>query len=188
MGKIDKWQQARMDGLARGLEIAKAGGIEALEQEVKFRGATKLQMDIDRELANGIFRDIMEKVYATYTTACYWTLNNLWHHGKKGLKAFKNAFDSHVITLNMLDCYGGRYVRFREMAAELNDKYDIGIDMERVQEVDLANDRGVDMRASIPAIYELLDRQGYKEAAAFIRSFFAEAFKEDNIPTIEQER
>ena len=178
MGKIDKWQQARMDGLARGLEIAKAGGIEALEQEVKFRGATKLQMDIDRELANGIFRDIMEKVYATYTTACYWTLNNLWHHGKKGLKAFKEAFDSHVMTLTMVDCYGGRYVRFREMAKELNDKYDLGIDMDGVMKVDFINDRGTDMRASIPAIYILLHDRGYEDAAAFIRSFFAEAFEE----------
>lgn len=178
MAKIDKVQQARMDGFASAYEIAKSKGIEALGEEVRFRNATKLQFEIDENKANEIYRDIMEKVYATYTTVCYWTLNNLWHHGKKGLRAFKEAFDSYVMTINMIDYYGQRYLTFKDMAAELNEKYDIGIDMDRVDEVDLANNRNMDMRASIPAVYELLKGRGYEDAAGFIRSFFPEAFEE----------
>lgn len=157
-------------------KLPDGGGIEALEEEVRFRNATKLQIDIDTKKADKIYRDMLEKMYATYTTACYWTLNNLWHHGKKGLRAFKDEFDSHVLTLNMVDYYGERYVRFKDMAKELNEKYDLRIDMDRVEDVDTLNDRAMDMRASIPAIYELLKGNGHEEAAGFLKEFFKEAF------------
>ena len=177
MAKIDKIQQARMDGLVRGLEIAEKKGIDELKKEVKFRGATKLQFEINMGKADEIYRDMLDKVYATFTVVCYQSIHDLWGYGEKRLKSFKDKFDSYVETLSMVDYYGYRYIEFRDMAKKLNEKYNLDINMDKIEQVDILNRNSMDMRASIPAIYELLKQNGYTDASLFLKEFFPEAFK-----------
>lgn len=181
MGKIDKLQQARMDGMLRALEIAKDKGIDALEAEIRFRNATGLQLDVDMEAAEAAVAKVAERIYMTFSTVTMWSINQLWHHGKKGLHDFEETFNSYVQDLNAVDYYGERYIRFRDMAAELNEKYDLDLSMDHVVEVDELNDSS-DIRirrVTIPSIYELLKRNRFEDAAEFIKDFWGKEFFED---------
>ena len=178
MGKIDKLQQARMDGMCRALEITKDKGVDALEAEIRFRNATGLQLDVNMEAAEAAIAKVAERIYMTFSTVTMWTINQLWHHGKKVLHDFENTFNSYVEDLNAVDYYGERYVRFRDMAAELNEKYDLDLSMERITEVDEINDHA-DIRirrVTVPSIYELLKRNKFDDAAEFIKEFWGEEF------------
>lgn len=65
MGKIDKLQQARMDGMCRALEITKDKGVDALEAEIRFRNATGLQLDVNMEAAEAAIAKVAERIYMT---------------------------------------------------------------------------------------------------------------------------
>lgn len=44
----DKLEEARREGMAYALKIAKTKGIEGLEEECKFRGATKMPLALPK--------------------------------------------------------------------------------------------------------------------------------------------
>lgn len=71
MGKMTKIEQARWDGFNRACRIAKEEGVEALLEEQKRRGVTRISIAIDRET----LRDIAEQVgknavYISLNTGC----------------------------------------------------------------------------------------------------------------------
>lgn len=178
MGKIDKLQQARMDGMVRALDIVEAKGADALKEEIRFRNATGMQLDIDIEKANETMAMVARRMYMIFVTVAMWTIHELWHHGKKGLHDFKNRFNEYVQELNAVDYYGGRWIRFKDMATELNTKYDMDLNLDEIATVDELNDRA-DIRVkrvTIPAIYELLKRYQFEEAAEFIKEFWGKEF------------
>lgn len=56
MGKMNDYQNGRMDGLLLAQKIVKEGGLEALDKEIRFRGATNLHTalavkDLDKTTA-----------------------------------------------------------------------------------------------------------------------------------------
>ena len=161
-----------------GFRETKDKGVDALEAEIRFRNATGLQLDVNMEAAEAAIAKVAERIYMTFSTVTMWTINQLWHHGKKGLHDFENTFNSYVEDLNAVDYYGERYVRFGDMAAELNEKYDLDLSMERITEVDEINDH-TDIRirrVTVPSIYELLKRNKFDDAAEFIKEFWGEEF------------
>lgn len=57
MGKIDSQSQARMDGMAYALKIAKERGIDGLENDIKARGILGVNLSVsDKE-----FQEAFEK-------------------------------------------------------------------------------------------------------------------------------
>lgn len=46
MNKMREYERGREDGLSLALRIAKEGGIEALEREIKFRGITGIHTSL----------------------------------------------------------------------------------------------------------------------------------------------
>lgn len=57
MGKVDIQTQARMDGMAYALRIAKKEGVEGLDKELKRRGITGLGLPAShKEIDHGLER------------------------------------------------------------------------------------------------------------------------------------
>ena len=52
MARIDKEEQARREGMAYALRIAKEKGIDALEEDLKMRTAIGLPVGVDRKALN----------------------------------------------------------------------------------------------------------------------------------------
>ena len=93
MGKIDAQMQARMDGMAYALRIAKREGIEGLEEELKRRGITRVNLpashkEIDQEL-DKIKMQVLDTVLAM---SCL-VLRNEFCFGEKRLNRFKERFN-----------------------------------------------------------------------------------------------
>lgn len=111
MGKIDAQMQARMDGMAYALRIAKKEGIEGLEEELKRRGITGVNLpashkEIDQEL-DKIKMQVLDTVLAM---SCL-VLRNEFHFGEKRLNRFKERFnfetscleDGHTTWVDVLE-------------------------------------------------------------------------------------
>lgn len=49
MGKIDKMEQARREGMSYALRVAKEQGVDGLEQELRRRNATGLPIAYERK-------------------------------------------------------------------------------------------------------------------------------------------
>lgn len=92
MGKVDIQTQARMDGMAYALRIAKKEGVEGLDKELKRRGITGLGLpashkEIDHEL-DKIKMQVLDTVLAM---SCL-VLRDEFGFGEKRLKKFKERF------------------------------------------------------------------------------------------------
>ncbi|MGN0416952.1 hypothetical protein [Anaerostipes faecalis] len=93
MGKVDAQMQARMDGMAYALRIAKKEGIEGLEEELKRRGITGMNLpashkEIDQEL-DKIKMQVLDTVLAM---SCL-VLRDEFNFGAKRLNRFKDRFN-----------------------------------------------------------------------------------------------
>lgn len=172
MGKVNKWEQYRNDGLVRAYDIVCRQGIEGLEKEIRFRKACPMQLEIDRHQCDKIFDKILDRVYSTYVTVVFKSLHDVFGFGEIRMKRFKKQFDKQVEWIHTVDEFGFRYDDFVSMAQELNNKYHIGIDMKIVEEVQMINDRCTDTRASLPSIYHLLKLYGHEDAAEWLKEFF----------------
>ena len=93
MGKLDREQKARMDGMAYALRIAQKEGVEGLEKDLKRRGITGISLpashkEIDREL-DKIKMQILDTVLAM---SCM-VLRDNFSFGTKRLNRFKEKFN-----------------------------------------------------------------------------------------------
>ena len=91
MARIDKEEQARREGMAYALRIAKEKGIDALEEDLKMRNAIGLPVGVDRKALNPV--DTMVILMAV-------TLHDEFGFGEKRVQ---RAIDRFMFKANCLD-------------------------------------------------------------------------------------
>ena len=126
----------RVSGMAYAWNYAKKYGLDALEKELDFRRATYLQMEISTERCNEIMEDVFTKIYNSYNVAVYKVLHEVWGFGKDRLQRFTREFNEVVRDIATSDNYGEMLYTFGDYAKEFNEKYDLKIDMDKIDEVD----------------------------------------------------
>lgn len=166
MAKPSKEFQWRMEGMIYALGIAKKEGIDALERDVKRRGFLKApisysQNDVD-ELCLNLFN----------TTMTVWgmVLNSTYGFGKKRLGRLRDEFKKATETAMDFDYLGKHYASMEDYARYLNEKYDFGIDADRVgncQNESTTEKKKKDM-AYMPTILKELRDGGFEDAAVFL--------------------
>ena len=179
MGRIDKDTRLRVDGMRRALEIVEEKGIDALRAEVKMRGSLGIPCAITREKAVESFHLLASRMYATYVSTAAMAVHDVFGAGEDRLKRWKARLDWYVQQVSTIDDYGDKWMDFRDMAKDLNDRYHLGLDLDAAATVDSINNDRFEKRASVPALYELLKREGFEDAAEFLREFLKEAFEDD---------
>ena len=93
MGKINKEEQARLEGMAFALKIAKEKGIEALENECKFRNATRIPIAVNRKASDECINKIKMNTIDTVTILAAMTLHDEFGFGKERIARFMNRFN-----------------------------------------------------------------------------------------------
>ena len=93
MGKINKEEQARLEGMAFALKIAKEKGIEALENECKFRNATRIPIAVSRKASDECINKIKMNTIDTVTILAAMTLHDEFGFGKERIARFMNRFN-----------------------------------------------------------------------------------------------
>lgn len=170
MARKDKDYENRMAGYIAAYNIAKTEGIEALEKELRMRNVLKIDIKVPGNKMREYFEEISRNLYHNTMTAVAWTLHDIYGFGKKRIKEFKDNFDKTVQDTLDLDYLGEHYVKMEDFAHDLNAKYDLGIDCNRVaacQELHDEKDANYRM-CQIDRVLEELHKNGFKEAAEFI--------------------
>lgn len=93
MAKVNKEEEARRQGMAFALKIAKEQGIEALENECKFRNATKVPLAVSRKAADECINKIKMNTIDTVTILSAMTLHDEFGFGKERIARFMKRFN-----------------------------------------------------------------------------------------------
>lgn len=170
MARVDKEYELRMQGMLYALEVAKNKGVEALEKEVKMRGVTRAEITCKEEKVREMYQMMSQNVYINMLTVICWTLKENFGFGKQRLQKLKTAFDANAQIIQDLDYMGQHYVQLQDFAFELNNKYDLGLDIERIAACEDDYDKRDDRRkyCEIKRVLEILRMNGYRRAAAFL--------------------
>ena len=92
MGR-NKEEQARMEGMAQALRIAKAKGIDGLEADLKMRNITGLPCAVSRAALDECIMNIKYNVVDTFTILVAYTLHEKFGFGKTRLNRFIHDFN-----------------------------------------------------------------------------------------------
>ena len=94
MGKIDKEQKARMDGMAYALKIAKEKGIDGLENEIKARGILGVNLTVDSKTLRESYESMCTTLFQNMKTVFLQDLDQrTWIWKKKRLKKINKAYE-----------------------------------------------------------------------------------------------
>lgn len=92
MGR-NKEEQARMEGMAQALRIAKTKGIDGLEADLKMRNITGLPCAVSRAAMDECIMNIKYNVVDTFTILVAYTLHEKFGFGRERLGRFIEAFN-----------------------------------------------------------------------------------------------
>lgn len=177
--KTDDILRLRNEGMAYALKIAKKDGIEELEKQVKMRGYFRATVKFTAEEMTQTVDNIATRIYNNMLTMVYAVLRDRHGWAGKRLKQFKADFDEKVYCVGERNGMGHHYSRFEDYAMEANELYDLGIDINAVQEAQRNNDdndldQGIAVKAD--SVIGWLNSHGYPEAAMAVK---AEIYEED---------
>ena len=93
MKKWSQYQEGRNDGLNLALSIVKKSGIEGLEQEVKFRGATGINIGLCKQDLNTATNAIKQRTLDTFTILGIACLHDEFGFGQKRCQRWLDKMD-----------------------------------------------------------------------------------------------
>ena len=166
--KAEEIIRLRNEGMAYALKIAKEGGIEELERQVKARGLLKLTVKFTADEMQQSFENLAERIYNNMLTAVYAVLRDKYGFGIKRLHDFKAAFNHKIRGIVERDPMGHHYARFEDYALEANEEYDLGIDLDRISETEEINEKNDEIYISAKECIKFLEKNGFQEAAGAV--------------------
>lgn len=115
MSKISKEEQARREGIAYALRVAKEKGIEGLEHEIKMRGITNCPVGIDWKLAKQYEEEVKFNTIDTVLIMSCCVLQDEFDFGHKRIDRFIQRFNSKS------DVLDGEYGTWDDMIEQLHE-------------------------------------------------------------------
>lgn len=174
MAKIDKFTQARNDGLARALQIVETEGIDALKKEVAFRRAIPVQFELKRKVAEQMLSESLKRMFGTLTTVTYKCLHDEFGFGKERLQKAEARITKDCEEIASVDPYGYRYLTFADIAKEYNKLYGLHINEDAVVESDKMNEREMDLRMTVNSFYLWLGQMKHYDAQRDFYEWFGD--------------
>lgn len=172
MSKSDKEFYWRMQGMLFALSIVKNGGAEALEREIRMRNITKAPLSYTEKQVKEFYQTITKNVYNNMLSAMMWTLHDSFQFGRTRLQRLKADFYKNTEAVADLDYMGQRYVRLEDYAIELNQKYNLNIDVDCIAACQSQYDEKDEATrmCRIDRVLEVMRNEGFTDAAAFLES------------------
>ncbi len=170
MGKISKEFQWRMEGILHAREVVKKDGLEGLDKEIKMRGFLQAPLVYSKGQIDGWWDELSTNLYATMTTVAGMVLREHFGFGKQRLLKFRNEFQNMTKSALDLDYLGSHYVTLEDYANELNEQFDMGIDVSRVRNCQGSyDDTDAKYRTvKLDKVLEELRAGGFEDAAQFL--------------------
>lgn len=93
MNKMREYERGREDGLSLALRIAKEGGIEALEKEIRFRGVTGVHTSLASKDLDKAAEKIKEITLDTFTVMSVAVLHDEFGFGEKRCQRYMDGIN-----------------------------------------------------------------------------------------------
>ena len=93
MASKNKEESLRREGMAYALKIAKEKGVDGLEEECRFRGATQIPLSVSRTACDEVINRIKMNTIDTITILAAVTLHDEFGFGKKRINRFTKRFN-----------------------------------------------------------------------------------------------
>lgn len=119
--KMADYSKGRNDGLALALKIVKEGGIEALEQEVKFRGVTNIHTGLAQKDLNLALEPIKQMTLDTVLALSLLTLRDEFDMGRVRMERFMKRFSDKA------GCIMGDFSSWQDIVATIQKETGIEI-------------------------------------------------------------
>lgn len=119
--KISKEEQARRDGMAYALKVAKEKGIDGLEDEIKRRGCSIAPCTISWKELDELKKNISDNAIVSITAMSAYVLRWKFGFGDKRINRFKDCVN------DLADSIVRDYLTVDDILEEL--KNDYGIDL-----------------------------------------------------------
>lgn len=170
MAKVDKEYQIRMEGYVAAFRFAKERGLDELEKDIKRRGFLNIPVQISKKEVDKFILQISENLTHTMRTVMLYTLHEALGFRKKRLQRINAEFDRHTEAIFNFDYLGNHYVKIEDYAIEMNKKYDLGLDVDRVaacQDTCRYEKENIRM-ANIDTLIARLYEKGFDDAAEWL--------------------
>ena len=170
--KRDKEFEARMQGMRYAYEYAKEKGIDELEKEMIRRNYTRIPLSVPEKDMRKFVKHVSNNVYDMMLTAFLYSLHDEFGFGAARIKRVKESFDKLVQATADLDYMSAHYVTMGDYARELNELYNVDIDVDRVDHLqEIADEDHVDYRmCRIDRVLEVMRADGFTDAADYLES------------------
>lgn len=169
----DKEFEQRMQGMVYACRLAQEQGIDALVKTVKQRGVTKVDITASDKQLNDMWGALSDNIGQNMITTVVWVLHDTFGFGQKRLQQFMTEFDKATANLMSLDYMGEHYVTLEDYAVELNQKYNLGLDVIKATlATDMADkqDARVGNVDKVTGIINALRLAGHEDAASYLES------------------
>lgn len=103
MAKVNKEALARLEGMKFAYNYAKKFGIEALEKEVEFRGATKLPYSVDRKQVIAFQNEMKNNILSTVMLMSVLVLKEKFNFTDEEIEMFSDKFKDNTEQLESGD-------------------------------------------------------------------------------------
>ena len=123
MAKVTREEEARRSGMAYALKIAKEKGIEALEEELRFRNITKAPLTIPHSEVDRFSAEVKHNCVITFKLMTMLTLHDEFGFGQKRLEQFMERF------MLKTECINEDYASWKDYQDILLDECGIKIDL-----------------------------------------------------------
>lgn len=169
----DKEFEQRMQGMVYACRLAKEQGVDALVKTVKQRGVTKVDITASDKQLNDMWGALSDNIGQNMLTTVVWVLHDAFGFGQKRLQQFMTEFEKATANLMNLDYMGEHYVTLEDYAVELNQKYNLGLDVIKATfATDMADKQNarVGNVDKVTGIINTLRLAGHEDAAAYLES------------------
>lgn len=121
----NKEEQARLEGMAQALRIAKAKGVEGLEADLKMRNITGLPCRVSRSVLDEVVMRIKNNMVDTFVIMTAYVLHNKFGYGQKRLERFIGEFRFQT------DCLSEDYIAWQDQIEVLRKECGIELEIRR---------------------------------------------------------
>lgn len=170
MARMDREYEQWMAGVIYDANKVAKEGFEELKKDIRKRKLLKIDIRMSEKQMKEIYDNLSENIYNNMLVGILYAIHDNYQFGKVRLKKVKDTFDKLVMDTMDLDYLGQHYVKLEDFAIELNEKYDLGIDINKVAacEEDFDTRRPDYHYCRIDTVIKELQENGFKDAAVFI--------------------
>ena len=124
MGKLNDLADGRNQGLLMALKVVKEGGVEALEEEIRYRNIMGISINVTKKELEQVTHVMKEHATTVAIVFAMVALLEEFNFSKLQIQKFKEAFDKKVDTILKDEATIQEYIEL------VSDKYDIDITFE----------------------------------------------------------